>query len=314
MEADVIIGADGSCRNIAFQRRLLTSCLGTRTITRRAILSKPVEVVRTNGCTYRALVPASAISSDPEIAHLLRDPNANCWIGPYRHLMTYPIRNRELYNLVMFHPGALPEGKTNRPLDLEEMKEQFKMFDPVIQKVLTYVQGGVKWQLGNLPSLPTWISPSGHVVLIGDAAHSMVPFLAQVYCPLCARVDLDAHAKTCRAPQRQSKTARFLQRALQEPTALKRSLACSKSMKPSDEDVSKLFSGAHVLTDTFGICRTDLCKYSAMLLYSRQIRMTKVGGATQICGVISVSSHGYLEAIPEMRYALSDQRSISTAA
>lgn len=118
--------------------------------------------------------------ADNELAGLMNDPNANCWIGPSRHIMGYPVRKKQWYNLVMSHPGSLAGGKIKETLDLKEMRDQFKSFEPRIRKALTHVKTGVKWQLGNLPLLPTWISKSGRVVLMGDAAHAMVPFLAQV--------------------------------------------------------------------------------------------------------------------------------------
>jgi salicylate hydroxylase len=80
----------------------------------------------------------------------------------------------------MVHPGLLAEGKTKETLDLEEMRNRFKSFDRRIQKILSLVKTGFKWQLGSLPPLPRWMSRSGRVVLIGDAAYVMLPFLAQV--------------------------------------------------------------------------------------------------------------------------------------
>jgi salicylate hydroxylase len=35
------------------------------------------------------------------------------------------------------------------------------------------------WRLSTLPDLPTWVSPSGRVVIAGDVAHTMFPYLAQ---------------------------------------------------------------------------------------------------------------------------------------
>ena len=161
-KGDVVVGADG-----------------IRSKTRRTVLKENIEAINSRNCAYRATVPAEVMNSDPAIAHLMTDINSNCWIGHERHIMAYPIRNGELYNLVMSHPGQASVGRWNEPGDLEEMKEHYSNFDPIIQRVLEHVDSCLKWKLVYLPPLTKWVSESGHVVLIGDAAHGMLPYLAQ---------------------------------------------------------------------------------------------------------------------------------------
>ncbi|KAM0330635.1 hypothetical protein ACHAQA_003585 [Verticillium albo-atrum] len=163
MAADMIVGADG-----------------IRSKVRQAILgAEDVKPVDSSNCAYRATVPRGAMLADPEIAHLMSDINSNCWIGHQRHIMAYPIRNGEMYNLVMSHPGQAAVGKWNEPGNLAEMKQHYGEFDPTIRRVLDNVQACLKWKIADLPPLPRWRSKSGKVILIGDAAHAMVPYLAQ---------------------------------------------------------------------------------------------------------------------------------------
>ncbi|CAG9957077.1 unnamed protein product [Clonostachys rosea f. rosea IK726] len=164
LTADLVVGADG-----------------IRSKTREALLGdRNVEPNPAANCSYRATVPVEIMSADPDIAHLMTDINANCWIGPGHHIMAYPIRKGSMYNLVLSHPGGLAApGKWNEPGNLEEMREHYKDFDPVIRKVLSKVQSCLNWKIADLPNLPTWVSENGKVVLLGDAAHAMVPFLAQ---------------------------------------------------------------------------------------------------------------------------------------
>lgn len=174
--------------NLFFLRYIIESVkliynfkIGIRSKVRLTVMPDEEVVPRlSTNCAYRATVPSELMRSDPEVSHLMDDPNSNCWIGYRRHVMAYPIRNGELYNLVMSHPGQAAVGKWNEPGNLEEMKQQYHQFDPLIQKVLTKVTSCLKWTLADLPVLSRWVSPGGRICVIGDAAHAMLPYLAQV--------------------------------------------------------------------------------------------------------------------------------------
>lgn len=116
---------------------------------------------------------------DPDLRALIESPVANCWIGHEGHIMAYPIRNGALYNFVMCHPGSVPVGKPNQPASLDDMHARYKTWDPIICKLISLVPECLKWQNAEIEKIEKWVSASGTTVLIGDASHGMVPYMAQ---------------------------------------------------------------------------------------------------------------------------------------
>lgn len=59
------------------------------------------------------------------------------------------------------------------------MRADFFDFEPRVQRLLSHVKSTLKWRLMDRQPLHAWINPSGHIVLLGDACHPMLPYRAQ---------------------------------------------------------------------------------------------------------------------------------------
>lgn len=96
--------------------------------------------------------------------------------------MAYPIKNNSMYNMVLVHPqkpsAANEENWTNKG-DKADMMEFYKDWCPEVRALLSYVPDGevLEWTLNSHLSLPSW--HERRVVLIGDASHPMLPYVAQ---------------------------------------------------------------------------------------------------------------------------------------
>src|SRR5262245_19784038 len=101
------------------------------------------------------------------------------WWGPDRHLVTYPVtRNRDETYFVTSVPDPEwdVESWSTRG-DMDEVRRAFAGFHPDAQRVLAASREVHKWALFERDPLPRW--SDGPVVLLGDACHPMMPYMAQ---------------------------------------------------------------------------------------------------------------------------------------
>ena len=102
---------------------------------------------------------------------------ARIWMGPHRHVVTYPLKGG-LMNVVAVQERSdwAAEGwdHMDNPVNL---RSAFSNCAPDLQAILAKVEAPSLWGLFRHPVAPVW--SKGHVVLLGDAAHPTLPFLAQ---------------------------------------------------------------------------------------------------------------------------------------
>lgn len=153
---DVLIGADGIKSRV------------------RETLFGPNAPRFTGNLAWRAVVPMKRLKSH------LPNPTACAWMGRGRHAVTYRLRCGELVNFVgvVERDDWKEEGwsiKGNR----EELLNDFQGWHPVIKQLIQSIEPDSlhRWALFDRPPLSQW--SNGHVTLLGDAAHPMLPFMAQ---------------------------------------------------------------------------------------------------------------------------------------
>lgn len=120
---------------------------------------------------YRAVLKREDVP-----AHLWSD-DVLLWGGEKTHLVHYPLRRGELFNLVaVFHSNKYDEG-WNTFGDTAELNERFADAVPQVRELLDRIETWKMWVLCDREPVKNW--SDRRVTLLGDAAHPMLQYLAQ---------------------------------------------------------------------------------------------------------------------------------------
>lgn len=167
LSADLIVGADG-----------------IKSVIRHAVLGKYVAVLPTGHSAYRMIIPMEQLLKEEDFVKFV-DPRRSITtmvIGHEQRLIMGPARSSSIYSIVAMVPDErmmeLSESSSwNTPGDLDKMLKTFEMFPEWAKKPLRLAKDPGLWQLRDLEPLPTWYK--GRAILIGDAAHAMLPTQGQ---------------------------------------------------------------------------------------------------------------------------------------
>ena len=162
---DVVLRfADGSQRRVG----AVIGADGLHSVVRAAVHP---DTVRYSGHTvYRAVFPA-----DP-VGRLVIPPRVVVWLGPGRHCVAYPVDDGRSVNLVATVPEPVPPTGV-REVAGSDLLAAYPGWHPAVRGLLAVAGRFDHHGLFDRPALPAW--QRGRVVLLGDAAHPMLPFIAQ---------------------------------------------------------------------------------------------------------------------------------------
>jgi salicylate hydroxylase len=126
-----------------------------------------------NRTAWRSLIAAT------EVPEPFREPVVQLWLGRDAHLVHYPVCGGKAINIVAIARDAEERtgwsGEGARAVLMENFPGQ--LWSQQARSLLMLPSEWLTWSLYDMPALRTW--GEGPVTLLGDAAHPMLPFLAQ---------------------------------------------------------------------------------------------------------------------------------------
>ncbi|MET0964326.1 MAG: 3-hydroxybenzoate 6-monooxygenase [Noviherbaspirillum sp.] len=167
-EGVTVVDASGNAhRGIA-----LIGADGVKSAVRRQYVGDSARV--SGHVVYRAVVDRKDFPED------LRWNAASIWVGPNCHLVHYPLRGGEQYNVVVTFHSRESEEWSVREGNREEVQSYFEGICPRARQLIELPRDWKRWATADREPIGQWTF--GRATLLGDAAHPTLQYLAQGAC------------------------------------------------------------------------------------------------------------------------------------
>jgi salicylate hydroxylase len=145
---------------------------GVKSAVRRQYVGDDARV--SGHVVYRAVVDKKDFPAD------LQWNAASIWVGPNCHLVHYPLRGGEQYNVVVTFHSREKEEWSVREGSREEVQSYFEGICARARQLIDLPRDWKRWATADRDPIGQWTY--GRATLLGDAAHPALQYLAQGAC------------------------------------------------------------------------------------------------------------------------------------
>jgi len=145
---------------------------GVKSVVREAFVNDPPRI--TGHVVYRAVVDKADFPAS------LQWNAASLWAGPKCHLVHYPLRGGEQYNVVVTFHSRQEERWGVTEGSKEEVQSYFQGISPLPRQLIDLPKSWKRWATADREPIGQW--SFGRVTLLGDAAHPTTQYMAQGAC------------------------------------------------------------------------------------------------------------------------------------
>ncbi|KAF3763593.1 putative monooxygenase [Cryphonectria parasitica EP155] len=166
-EADVVVGAEG------IKSRARELVLGF------------ADAPKSSGYScWRAYFPGEHLQDDPLCKDFVDHDCVNIWIGEDTHLVQNTLRNGKEFNWIITRKLSHEEDMEIKESwfqegDLADVRAHIRTLDHRIAAAIEKTPALLDWKICYRDPLPTWVSRSHKIVLLGDSCHPHLPTSAQ---------------------------------------------------------------------------------------------------------------------------------------
>lgn len=167
----VLIDAQGG----RHEGQALIGCDGVRSAVRQQYVGDGIRV--SGHVVFRAVIDTA------EFPEALRYTAPCIWVGPNCHLVHYPLKGGDKFNLAVTFHSDRPEEWGSTDGDPAEVQRYFRATCEETQQILRIPKAWKRYSTADRDPIERWTF--GRAALLGDAAHPMVQYLAQGACMAC---------------------------------------------------------------------------------------------------------------------------------